>query len=79
MNADLRLSAFSRRFHQGNKTLEMMFGVVWAGSGLGVVLDRDYGQGAMAHALNTLIVEINVRDFNFRRQSLRTYRKSVVV
>ena len=56
-----------------------MFSVVWAGSGFGVVLDRDYGQRAMAHSLNTLIVEIDVRDFDFRWQSLRIHCKTVIV
>ena len=56
-----------------------MLGVVWAGGGLGVVLNRDHGQDAMTHPLNTLIVEIDVRDFNFRWQTLRTHRKPVIV
>jgi hypothetical protein len=57
----------------------MMLSVVWAGGGFGVVLDRDHGQGAMTHALDTLIVEVDVRDFDFRRQTLRTHCKPMIV
>ena len=59
--------------------MEMMLGVVWAGGGFRVVLDRNYGQGAMSHSLNTLIVEIDVRHFNFRWQTFSTQCKTVIV
>ena len=56
-----------------------MLGVVWAGRGFGMVLNRDHRPRAMTHSLNTLIVEIDMRDFNFGRQGLRTHRKPVIV
>ena len=56
-----------------------MLGVVWAGRGFGMVLNRDHGQGAVTHALHTLIVEVDVRDFDFWRQSLGTHCKAMIV
>ena len=53
------------RFHQLNKSLEVMLRVVWAGCGLGMVLDGDDRERFVAHAFNCSVVEINVRDLNF--------------
>ena len=33
----------------------------------------------MTHSFHALIVEIDVRDLDFRRQTLSTYRKAVIV
>jgi len=42
-----------------------MLRVMWAGCGLGMVLDGDDRERFVAHAFNCSVVEIDVRDLNF--------------
>jgi len=57
----------------------MMLGVVWSRCSLWVILNRDHGQCAVTHAFNTLIVEIDVSDFNFRRKTFSAHGEAVIV
>ena len=72
----LWLSSF---FHQTHKSLKVMLGVVWTRCGFGMVLDRDHRQRPVAHSFDTLVVEIDVSDLNFRRQTLSTHRETMIV
>src|SRR5256885_3468460 len=65
--------------HQINKSLEVMFSVVRTGRRFGMILNRDDGQSRMAHALDTLVVEVDVRHFHFSGQAVGLHRKAVIV
>ena len=56
-----------------------MLSIVWAGRGFGVVLDRNDRKRAMPHAFHAAVIEIDVRDFDFRRQSICLDREPVIV
>ena len=65
--------------HQFNKTLEVMLGVVWTGSGFGVILNRNDRERLMAQAFDAAVVEVDVGDFDFGRQAVFQYREAVIV
>ena len=56
-----------------------MLGIVRPGRGFGMVLDGDDRQGVVAQAFDALVVEIDVRDFHFRRQTAGFYGKPMIV
>jgi hypothetical protein len=56
-----------------------MLGIVWSRRSLRVILNRDHRKCAMAHAFDTLIVEVDVSDFNFRRKTLSAHGEAVVM
>src|SRR6266404_4033934 len=57
----------------------MMLRIVRAGSCFGMILDREDWEDRVAHALDTLIVEISVRHFDFGRQAIGLQRKAVIM
>src|SRR2546421_6158087 len=65
--------------HQFDKTSEMMFGVVRPRCGFGVILDGEDGQLLVAHAFDAVVVEVDVCDFNFGRETVGCNREAVIV
>ena len=59
--------------------LEKIRCIMRTGRGLGVVLDAEDWQFAVAHALDSAIVKIDVGDFDFRWQRVRIDGKAVVL
>ena len=57
----------------------MMFGVVWAGRGFGMVLNRDDGEDLMAHAFDAAVVEVDMRHLDFGRQAIGVDGEAVIV
>ena len=53
-----------------------MLGIVRAGCGLRVILHRDDRECLMTHAFDAIVVEIDVRDFDFGRQAVSLDRES---
>src|SRR5437870_4094466 len=56
-----------------------MCGIVWAGCGFGMILNRDNWQRFMLHAFDALVVKIDVGDFEFRWEAIGLHRESVIV
>ena len=66
--------------HQVNELAEQVLRIVGAGRGLGMILDAEQGQRAMAHALVGLVVEIEVRDLDVGgRERFRVHDEAVVL
>jgi hypothetical protein len=65
--------------HQLNKSLEVMRSIVWTRRRFGMILDRDYGQRRVPHSFDASVIQINVRDFHFRRQTVGLHGKAVIV
>lgn len=65
--------------HQFDEAAEMMLRVVRSGRCFRMVLDRDDRQRAMPHSFDALVVEIDMRHFKFRRQSVGAHRETVIV
>ena len=57
----------------------MMLCVVRAGRGFGMILNRDNRQRPMAHAFHALVIEIDVRHFDFRWQAVGLDCKAMIV
>ena len=57
----------------------MVRGVVRPGRGFGVVLDGEDRQPLVPHAFDAVVVEVDVRDFDFRRQAVGLDGEAVVV
>ena len=57
----------------------MMLGVVRAGRCLRVILDGEDWKTTMTHAFHTVVVEIDVRDFDFGREAFSLNGEAVVV
>src|SRR5258708_38729471 len=56
-----------------------MLRVVRTGRGFGMILDRDDRQGLVSHALDTLVIEVNVSHLNFCRQAVGLHGKAVIM
>src|SRR5437016_10515487 len=56
-----------------------MRGIVRSGRSFGVILNWDDGQRLVAHAFDALIVEIDVRYFDFGWETAGEHRKAVIV
>lgn len=65
--------------HQFDEALKVMLGVVRAGSSLRVILYGEDGKPTMAHAFHAIVVEIDVCDFDLRRQALSLDGKAMIV
>jgi hypothetical protein len=59
--------------------LEVVLGIVRAGRGFRMVLDRDYRQSLVAHAFNASVVEIDVRYLDVARKAVSGNRESMIV
>src|SRR6266542_1646337 len=57
----------------------MMLSIVRTGRGFGMILHRDDRKRLVAHAFDASVVEVNVRDFHFIRQTVRLHCKPVIV
>jgi hypothetical protein len=82
INGDASAKLLSSRFatlNQLNESLKVMPGIVRAGSGFRMILNRDDGQSRVPHALDTLIVEINVSDLNLRREAVGLHGKAKIL
>ncbi len=70
----------SRAFHHGDEIVEEVARVVRAGRRLGMILDAEKRERAVAHALVGVIVQIYVRDLDIaRRQGIRIDAEAVVL
>ncbi len=56
--------------HQLDEALEVVGGVVGAGRGFGVILDGDDGESLVPQAFDAVVVEVDVRDFDFGREAV---------
>ena len=65
--------------HQINKSFEVMCCVVRAGCGFRMILDRDNRQRRVTHALDTLIIEIDMRHFDFGWEAIGLHRKAMIM
>src|SRR4029450_7611998 len=75
----VRCSAMSRSLHQSGEPLEQEVGVVRAGGGLGVVLDREGGHVQAGKALDDTVVGVGVGDADASREAVGVDREAVVV
>lgn len=66
-------------FHQFNKSLEVVFGVMWTGGRFGMVLYGNDWQRLVAHAFDAFVIEVYVRDFDIRRQRFGVHREAMIV
>src|SRR5919206_371471 len=64
---------------QLHEPAEVVFGVVGAGGGLGVVLDGDDGEALVAQALDAVVIEVEVRDLDLGGQAVGADGEAVVV
>ena len=69
----------ARLFHQFDETMEMVRGVVRPRRGLRVILNGEDGKLFMTKALDAIIVEVDVGDFDIRRQAFGAHREAVVM
>ena len=56
-----------------------MLRIVWTRRGFRMVLNRDDRQRLVPHAFDALVVEIEVRHFNFGWQAIRLNGKTMIV
>ena len=56
-----------------------MFSVVRAGCGFRMILNRDDRQRRVPHALDTLVIQVDMRHFDFGRQAVGLHGKAVIV
>ena len=66
-------------FHQSDEALEVVRGIVRPRRGFGVVLDGEDWQALVAHALDAVVVEIEVRHFHVRREAVGGDGETVIV
>ena len=67
-------------FHQRDKIVEEVAGVVRAGRGFGMILHAEKRERAMAQALVRMVVQIQVRDFDVTRwQRIRINAEAVIL
>src|ERR671911_1926988 len=72
-------SAMSGSLHQAGEPLEQGMGVVGAGGGLGVVLDREGGHLQALQALDDAVVGVGVGHPDIGREAVAVDREAVVV
>src|SRR5919107_1609633 len=75
----VRWSAMSGSLHQAGEPLEQGMGVVRAGGGLGVVLDREGRHLQALKALDDAVVGVGVGDLDAGREAVAVDREAVVV
>ena len=65
--------------HQFDKSPEKIFGIVRSGRGFGMILHRKNRQSFMTQTRNRVVVQVNVRYLDFRRQAFGFDRKAVIM
>jgi len=57
----------------------MVRGIMWARCSFGMILHRDNRQSFVPHPFDALVIEIDVRDLDLRRQRLGFHREPVIM
>ena len=76
---EAKLFRLAFAFHQCDESLEVMLRIVRTRRGFRMVLNGHDGERFVAHAFDALVVEIDVSDFDFRRQAVALDRETVIV
>src|SRR5947209_7051340 len=66
-------------FSQFNESFEVMFCVVRAGGGFGMILNGNNWQRFVTHSFDAFVIEIYVSHFDFRRQTIGLHGKAVIM
>jgi hypothetical protein len=67
------------RFHHRYEFIKQSDRIMWTGSGFGMELHAECTLLARAQPFDTLIVQVDMRDGNSRRQTIRPHGKSMVM